>query len=134
MQTCSYCSTCTPDGHVCDCQDSKFEEDMAAIVELGWQKATTEEARREKCAQVWYKRDREAVHCACNERPPAIQLRLWDYRYCGHGWRYEVKFAAQLQNSDEWVEFLTYSVNTADRIEPSVRRLMKAWAAVNIPE
>lgn len=135
MQTCSYCSTCTPDGYVCDCQDSKFAEDMAAIAECGWEASPDDaESRRLKCARIWYKRDPEAVHCACNNRPPSIQLRLWDYRYCGHGWRYEVRFAAQLQHADEWCEFMVYSVNTVDRIEPSVRTLMKAWAAVNTPE
>jgi len=107
---------------------------MAAIAGQGWQDAAAEESRRAKCARIWYKRDMDAVHCASNEKPPVIQLRLWDYRYGGHGWRYDLRFAAQLQHADAWVEFLVYSVSSVDMLEPGVRTLMKAWTAVNTPE
>lgn len=134
MQTCRHCGTCTPDGYVCDCQDAQFAADMASINALGWDADDRGTAKRERCARIWYKRVEDVPLCNLNKRPPPIQLRLWDYRYMGQGYRFDVKFTASLGDDVGWVEFKIYAVDTVGMIEPAVRRLMKAWVAVNTPE
>lgn len=128
MQTCEHCGTCTPDRYTCNCQDNKFSADMQVIADAGWQEDDRGAARNERCSKVWYRKaPADVALCAHNNKAPSLQLRLWDYRYRGQGWRFDVRLRAELP-SGMWVEHMVYTVDTVDMLEAATRVVLRAWA------